>query len=101
MTDFFNKFCETINKRTVVVLDNASVHKSKEFSGKIRFWKEKGLGIYFIPPYSPELNLIEIFWRFVKYRWLPFEAYTDFSSLKKHLKLVLEGFGEKHRINFS
>jgi len=36
----------------------------------------------------------------LKYRWLPFEAYTNFSSLKKHLKGVLESFGEKCHINF-
>jgi transposase len=24
----------------------------------------------YLPPYSPELNLIEILWRHIKYRWL-------------------------------
>jgi len=56
MIGFFNSFSETINKKTVVVLDNASVHKSKEFSEKLKHWKEKNLEIYFILPYSPELN---------------------------------------------
>jgi hypothetical protein len=26
----------------------------------------------------PKLNLIEILWRFIKYYWLPFSAYTSF-----------------------
>jgi len=98
--DFLDEFRKTINKKTIVVLDNASVHKSKEFSEKINSWEKLNLFIYFIPPYSSELNLIEFFWRFLKYRWLPFDAYADFSSLKKCLKEVLEGFGEKCRINF-
>jgi len=68
VTVFFDEFCETLNKETVVVLDNSSVHKSKLFTEKSREWEEKGLKIYFIPPYSPELNLIEILWRFIKYK---------------------------------
>jgi len=43
---------------------------------------------------------LKFFGVFLKYRWLPFDAYFDFSSLKKHLKEVLEGFGEKCRVNF-
>lgn len=44
----------------------------------------RGLFIYYLPPYSPELNLIEILWSFIKYAWLPFNAYKDhrFSFIK-------------------
>jgi len=100
MIDFLDEFSQTITKKTVVVLDNASIHKSKMFAEKTIEWKKRDLNIYFIPPYSPELNLIEILWRFIKYRWLPFEAYTNFPSLKKHLNYILENFGSKYTINF-
>jgi DDE superfamily endonuclease len=33
------------------------------------------------PSYAPELNLIEILWRCIKYYWLPFSAYTSFQCL--------------------
>ena len=100
MIDFLDEFCETITKKTVIILDNAPIHKSKVFTAKIREWEEKDLIIYFIPPYSPELNKIEIFWRFVKYQWLSFEAFINFTSLKKHLKEVLDNFKTKYMINF-
>jgi len=100
MIDFLDDFSRTVTKKTVVVLDNAPIHKSKIFIKKTKEWIERNLDIYFIPPYSPELNMIEILWRFIKYRWLPFEAYTSFCSLKKHLNDVLESFGYKHTINF-
>ncbi len=38
-------------------------------------WHRPKLSIYRIPPYSPELNMIEIVWRKIKYEWLPFSAY--------------------------
>jgi len=100
MVDFLDEFSQGITKKTVVVLDNAPIHKSKMFAEKIIELKKRNIFIYFIPPYSPELNLIEILWRFIKYRWLPFDAYLSFSSLKKHLNEVLGNFGHKYTINF-
>ncbi|WP_336718131.1 IS630 family transposase [Chryseobacterium mucoviscidosis] len=97
---FFDRFAQTIVKKTVVVLDNSSLHTSKKFKEKIKEWKELDLLIYFIPPYSPELNKIEILWRFVKYKWLKFDAYISFENLKASLKNVLDNFGKKCIINF-
>jgi transposase len=75
-------------------------HSSKKFKAKIEEWAKEDLWIYFIPPYSPELNEIEILWRFVKYQWLAFEAYSSFENLKKHLKDIFDSFGSKCIINF-
>ena len=44
---------------TVLVLDNASVHRSKLVQAKRKEWKQKGLRLLFLPPYCPHLNLIE------------------------------------------
>jgi len=97
----FNIFCETINKKTVVVLDNAPIHTSDEFEEYIDIWKKKGLFIKFLPDYSPELNLIEILWRKLKYEWLPFSAYISMTSLREALVDVLAGIGSKYQISFS
>lgn len=43
----------------VVILDNASFHKSQESK---RLIEEAGCRLLFLPPYSPDLNPIEIFW---------------------------------------
>jgi len=37
--------------------------------------------VKYLPAYAPALNLIEILWRFMKYYWLPFSAYTSFQCL--------------------
>ena len=50
----------SIRKRTVVVLDNARVHTSKTFQERREAWEKRGLFIFYLPPYSPHLNLIEI-----------------------------------------
>jgi transposase len=97
---FMDEFMSQIVKKTIVILDNSSIHKSKKFMAKIEEWKENDLLIYFLPPYSPELNLIEILWRRIKYQWLPFEAYLCFQNLKERLSLVLNNFGKKYDIIF-
>lgn len=95
-----DEFCQTITKRTVVVIDNAPIHRSKKFMAKIKKWKEQDLWVYYLPPYSPELNRIEILWRFIKYRWLPFDAFLNFQNLKERLNDTLNKIGTKCIINF-
>ncbi|KAG1391930.1 hypothetical protein G6F60_012315 [Rhizopus arrhizus] len=46
-----------------LVLDNASIHKSKPM---IRKTESRGYRVMYLPPYSPELNPIEQFWVIVK-----------------------------------
>ncbi len=100
MIAFFDNFVNGIIKRTVVVLDNSSLHTSKKFREKLKEWEALDLIIYYLPPYSPELNKIEILWRFIKYQWLKPEAYSSFENLKTNLKNVLDCFGTKCIINF-
>ena len=70
VTACFDAFSRYITKRTIVVLDNAPIHHSAIFKSQIGTWEERGLFLYFIPKYSPELNLIEILWKHIKYFWL-------------------------------
>ena len=103
-SDSFIQFMELFGaktvRKTVVILDNCPIHKAKKFKAKIEEWKEKDVLIYFLPPYSPELNLIEILWRRIKYQWLSFDAYLCFQNLKERLSYVLNNFGRKYDIIF-
>ncbi len=96
----FDDFAKSLKRTTIVVIDNAPVHRSIAFEEKIEFWESQGLYLYNIPKYSPELNKIEILWKMIKYYWLKFEAYTDFKSLERNLDEVLINIGTKYVINF-
>jgi hypothetical protein len=93
-------FCQTLTKRTVLVIDNASIHTSDAVEEKRIEWKEHGLELFFLPPYSPQLNLIEILWRFMKYEWIEFEAYTGWKTYVKYLEEIIIHYGTKYVINF-
>lgn len=97
----FDEFTQTIEKQTVVVVDNAPVHHSKAFNRKIQQWRQQDLYVYFLPPYSPELNKIETLWRFIKYKWMPLDAYANIENLKERLSQILANIGQlKYNINF-
>lgn len=97
----FEAFSTTLKKKTVVVMDNASVHTSEDFTACLPKWRKKGLYIKYLPPYSPELNLIEILWRHIKYAWLPFSAYQCLNTLEEALEDILKNFGAKYQITFA
>lgn len=99
--DCIDNFCDTIDKKTTIVLDNASVHKSKIFKEKAKEWLEKGLDIFYLPTYSPQLNKIEHLWRFIKYEWIEFDAYKNFENLKKYFQKIKQNFGKLYTINFA
>ena len=96
-----DQFAKTLKGETALVIDNAPIHTSEEFTENIERWKEMGLTIVPIAPYSPELNLIEILWRKIKYEWMPFSAYDSFQSLKESLFEILANIGKTYCINFA
>ena len=75
------------DRYTVVMVDNASIHTSKKFRARIADWiLEKKLLVCFLPTYSPELNLIEILWRKVKYEWLNLLSIKSFTEFEKEVE---------------
>lgn len=97
---FMDSFVAQTVKKTVVILDNSPIHRSRKFKAKIEAWKEQDVLIFFLPPYSPELNLIELLWRRIKYQWIPFDAYLSFQNLKDRLSFVLNNVGKQYDIIF-
>ena len=88
------------DKPRVIVIDDVSMHTSRLFRETQDKWLEKNVHIVRLPTYSPELNLIEILWRMVKYYWVNLSAYVDFDSLKEEVIRVLNDYGTKYEINF-
>ncbi|MEM8720634.1 MAG: transposase [Cyanobacteria bacterium P01_G01_bin.39] len=97
---FLDNFSHKIERKTVVVLDQASIHTSDSFIGKLEEWRQKKLEIFWLPTYSPKLNLIEILWKFIKYEWIDIDAYSSQKNLVKYLEKVLNNFGDEYVINF-
>ena len=66
---------------TVVVLDNGSIHRSKETSAALPALWARGIYLYYLPPSSPDLNDIEAAFRAIKHHELPERRYTTVPAL--------------------
>lgn len=59
-----------LKKPTVIVLDNARIHTSQIIKERKNVWQARGLYLFYLPRYSPHLNIVETLWRKLKYEWL-------------------------------
>lgn len=79
-----------------LVLDNARYQKCQSV-----FVKAKALGIelLYLPAYSPNLNLIERLWRFVKKQVLYSRHYDKFAAFKDSIDDCLHNLGTRFKSN--
>ena len=75
-TWFETRLLPALPENTVIVMDNASFHRKSRL---YLLAQNSGYKIIFLPPYSPELNLIENFWAWLKNRLR--KVLPDFESL--------------------
>jgi transposase len=95
-----NTFFPQVDKPTVIVVDQASIHTSDMILSQLDEWRARNIEIFVLPSYSPPLNLIEILWRFMKYQWMKIDSYKSWQSLVDSVETMLREFGKKYVINF-
>lgn len=95
-----NKFSYTIKKHTVIILDNAKVHQSKALKAMQAVWAKRQLFIFYLPPYSPHLNIVERLWKEIKERWIDFKSYEKTDQLFYETILVLNEIGKSLKLNY-
>ena len=83
----------------MIVLDNARVH-TKAVKECMAVWEGLGLYVFFLPTYSPQLNIADILWRKLKYEWLQPDHYRDKETLHKNVKRLLNEVGNQMKIAF-
>ena len=66
VVEYLDTFSLNIKKDTFIVFDNASVHRNKKIRELRELWEKRGLFLFYLPPYSPHLNLAETLWRIVE-----------------------------------
>ena len=98
--DYLDQFAQQrCDRLTVVVLDNAPVHQGRMRQYLDR-WQKKGLYVFFLPTYSPHLNLAEVLWRKLKYEWLQSQDYADKETLCYQVRQALAAVGKSLKIAF-
>ena len=94
-------FVHSLDRPTVLVLDNASIHRALVVRACHAEWAAKGLTLMFLPPYSPELNHIELLWHRCKHYWVRPEHYQSDHTLLQRVEYVLNRIGKNYTVTFA
>jgi transposase len=87
-------------KKTVVALDNAKIHRAGKVMCHRKLWEKRGLCIFFLPPYSPYLNLAETLCRILKGKWIKPQDYVSKDNLFYAANRALANVGKGLFMNF-
>lgn len=101
IVDYLDRFSSNITKKTVIVLNHASVHRNRKVKELRKIWEKRGLYLFYLPPYSPELNPAEILWRILKCKWIRPIDYETTDSLFYSTNRALASVGTNLFVNYS
>lgn len=77
-----------------LIMDNAKYQRCNHV---VTYAKELDIELLFLPGYSPNLNLIERLWKFVKKECLYSEYYDNFASFKAAIVGCIADLPTKHK----
>jgi len=82
------------NIKITLVLDNASYHHAHAVQ---RIAQELNITLLFLPVASPNLNIIERLWKFIKSKFLKNHAFLNLAELESALSNGLKTLKKKHK----
>lgn len=84
-----------------MVLDNARIHTATKINQALERWQQRGLFLFYLPPYSPHLNIAERLWKELKARWLKAEDFRTTDDLFFAINRALAAVGKQLFIYFN
>ena len=88
---------KTPEKQILIILDNATIHKS----GKVKKYLKRHpqIQLFYLPPYSPEYNPVELFWKWIKPKVYGFSAIGGINELVSRFRKLVWHYnrGELYR----
>lgn len=78
-----------------LVLDNASFHRSASAQAAISLFEPR-LQVFWLPPYTPELNPIEPYWRYMKTQACGNRTFKNIAEVEAAVRQVLTRQNDYH-----
>lgn len=77
--------------KITVILDNASYNRAYKTQDCA---KDLGIELFYLPPYSPNLNLIERLWKFFKKKIMKNKYYETFKEFERNVEEFFKNFNQ-------
>ncbi|MBE2952338.1 transposase, partial [Anoxybacillus flavithermus] len=78
----------------VMILDNARIHHAKLIQPFLKEHEDR-LELVFLPPYSPQLNLIEGLWKWLKSDVIYNVFYSGVQEISKNVQAFIQRINQK------
>lgn len=85
------------DKQILIILDNASIHKSKQTLLYLERWPQ--INLFYLPPYSPEYNPVELIWKWIKPKVYGFSFCGGLEELIRRFRKQIWHFNAKWLTN--
>jgi len=87
--NFLKKIVEKYSGKIIMILDNARIHHAKLLQGFLDENRDR-LTLIFLPPYSPNLNMIEELWGWLKNSVINNAFFKTLGEIKVAVRSFLE-----------
>lgn len=92
-SETMNIFLKTLseqqqNERIILCMDKAGWHTTKQLN------IPKNIILWFLPPYSPELNPVELIWRELRAKYFNNKTFKSLNEVNDHLEFALIDFAK-------
>ena len=84
-------------KEIIMILDNGSIHKSKQTQKYLERWPQ--IHLFYLPPYSPEYNPVELIWKWFKPRIYGFSHIKNIGEIVKRFRQLVWHFNAGWLVN--
>lgn len=100
---FLTQLCQrTPDQQIVIILDNASIHKSRKVKNYLK--RHTNIHLFSLPTYSPEYNPVELFWKWIKPKVYGFSAVGGIEELVSRFRKIVWHYNNNripNRIRFN
>jgi transposase len=86
--EFLRRLIDNVTRPVYLIVDRHSVHRSAEVRKFVASTEGK-LKLFYLPPYSPELNPDELVWNYLKNHKIGRQSLTTSSDLKERVMNIL------------
>jgi transposase len=76
------------NERIIICMDKAGWHTTNQLE------VPKNIILWFLPPYSPELNPVELIWRELRAKYFNNKTFNALNDVDAHLEYALNDFAK-------
>ena len=97
LRDIARTYPASLNKPVILTIDNAPWHQSAGIADVLA--THRHLRLYRLPSYSPQLNLIELFWRVLRRRATHNRLFLTMAELRTALRASFGYFSQmRHKV---